>query len=241
MKFYEADFVFAGRLVQHLLLRQLVVEQPQEMWCLLGDQPVRFSLNEFQHLTGLNCGEFPRDDAVMNYETEFWTLLKLRPNKGPNWESLTKSLDECSGWSVQDRTRLGLLCLLSLCIFAKDKTVKIPVSIARKVLSRDTFDMYPWGRLAFVHLIRTIKSADLDKYSLVMDGFVQVLQVWGYWAFHRLGETVGNKRDCEGVELTRWAGSKKPVDLDKLLLEDMREYGKVLNLLLRLCYVFLFL
>ncbi|XP_010440826.1 PREDICTED: uncharacterized protein LOC104724078 [Camelina sativa] len=91
--------------------------------------------------------------------------------------------------------------------------------------------MYPWGRLAFLHLIRAIKSADLDKYSLVMDGFVQVLQVWGYWAFHRLEETFGNKRECEGVELTRWKGgrpdSKKTFDLDQLLLEDMREYGKV--------------
>lgn len=163
-------------------------------------------------------------------------MLKLRPNKGPSWVSLARSLDECSGWSVRDRTRLGLLCLLSICVFAKDRRVRIPVSIAKKVLRRDTLDMYPWGRLAFVHLISAIKSADFDKYSLVMDGFVQVLQVWGYWAFHRLGETVGNKRECEGVELTGWKGSRKPFDLDQLLLEDMKEYGKVLNLLSSLCY-----
>ncbi|CAL9224661.1 unnamed protein product [Arabidopsis halleri] len=226
--FYEKEFVFAGRIVQHLLLRQLVVEQPHEIWCLLGDQPVRFSLNEFQHLTGLNCGELPRDDdAVINHHTEFWTMLKLRPNKGPSWASLARSLDECSGWSVRDRTRLGLLSLLSICVFAMDRRVRIPVSIAKMVLRRDTFDMYPWGRLAFMHLIRAIKSADFDKYSLVMGGFVQVLQVWGYWAFHRLGETLGSKRECEGVELTGWKGSRKPFDLDQLLLEDMREYGKV--------------
>lgn len=126
---------------------------------------------------------------------------------------------------VQNKTKLGLLCLLTLCVFAKDRGFKIPISVAKKMLSKDKFDMYPWGRLTFKHLIDSVKTADFDKHRLVIYVFVQVLQVWGYWAFHRLGEMAGNKIICEGVELTQWKGCRKQYDLDQLLMDDMIEHG----------------
>ncbi|AAF79792.1 T32E20.31 [Arabidopsis thaliana] len=49
------------KLVHALLCRQLVTKQKYELKMIFGGQPLRFSLVEFGYLTGLPCGEFPKE------------------------------------------------------------------------------------------------------------------------------------------------------------------------------------
>ncbi|VYS48136.1 unnamed protein product [Arabidopsis thaliana] len=49
------------KLVHALLCRQLVTKQKYELKTIFGGQPLRFSLVEFGYLTGLPCGEFPKE------------------------------------------------------------------------------------------------------------------------------------------------------------------------------------
>uniref|UniRef100_A0A0D3E261 DUF1985 domain-containing protein n=1 Tax=Brassica oleracea var. oleracea TaxID=109376 RepID=A0A0D3E261_BRAOL len=55
IKFKELDFGWTSRLVHFLLCFQLDIKKKFELWSLVVSQPVRFSLIEFEHLTGLNC------------------------------------------------------------------------------------------------------------------------------------------------------------------------------------------
>ncbi|CAN7046508.1 unnamed protein product, partial [Brassica oleracea var. botrytis] len=41
--------------VHYMLGFQLDIKKKYKLWSLVGPQPVRFSLLEFEHLTGLNC------------------------------------------------------------------------------------------------------------------------------------------------------------------------------------------
>ncbi|XP_024013618.1 uncharacterized protein LOC112087833 [Eutrema salsugineum] len=43
------------------------------------------------------------------------------------------------------------------------------------------FKEFPWGRIAFQHLIKSVKEKDLSK-NIHIEGFVQALQVWVYYA-----------------------------------------------------------
>ncbi|KAF3534539.1 hypothetical protein DY000_02038130 [Brassica cretica] len=54
IKFQELGFDWASRLVHYMLGFQLDIKKKYELWSLVGPEPVRFSLLEFENLTGLN-------------------------------------------------------------------------------------------------------------------------------------------------------------------------------------------
>ncbi|KAF8116132.1 hypothetical protein N665_0021s0022 [Sinapis alba] len=55
LKFKKMDFGWASKLVHYMLCFQLNIKKKYELWSLVGADPVRFSLIEFEQLTGLNC------------------------------------------------------------------------------------------------------------------------------------------------------------------------------------------
>src|SRR5690606_5366930 len=55
IKFKELRFEWASRLVHFMLCYQLDIKKRFELWCLVREQPLRFSLLEFEHITGLKC------------------------------------------------------------------------------------------------------------------------------------------------------------------------------------------
>ena len=52
------ESVWSGRTIHYLLCRQLRVHK-KEIWCLVVDEAIRFSLLEFGEITGLNTGPLP--------------------------------------------------------------------------------------------------------------------------------------------------------------------------------------
>ncbi|RID79706.1 hypothetical protein BRARA_A02420 [Brassica rapa] len=119
IKFKELDFGWASRLVHYMLGFQLDIKKKYELWSLVGPQPVRFALLEFEHLTGLNC----------DY---------IEDMKNPRCEN------------------------------------------------------YPWGRVSFKVLMESPKGKDFQQHSYTVDGFIQVLQVWTYYALPEFGASYGN-------------------------------------------------
>ncbi|KAF8094310.1 hypothetical protein N665_0366s0028 [Sinapis alba] len=55
LKFKELNFAWASTLVHFMLCFNLHIKKKYELWYLVGLEPARFSLIEFEHLTGLNC------------------------------------------------------------------------------------------------------------------------------------------------------------------------------------------
>ncbi|KAG2270697.1 hypothetical protein Bca52824_065252 [Brassica carinata] len=51
------------KLIGCLLSRQLVTARRHELWFTFGPDPLRFSLDEFRDVTGLNCGDFDVQDS----------------------------------------------------------------------------------------------------------------------------------------------------------------------------------
>lgn len=58
-RFVVNNFKWSSKVVENLLVKQLVCEKYYEMWCLFGGTPVRFSLSDFENITGLNCAPLP--------------------------------------------------------------------------------------------------------------------------------------------------------------------------------------
>ncbi|CDY28296.1 BnaC03g66630D [Brassica napus] len=87
IKFKELGFGWTSRLVHFILCFQLDIKKKFELWSLVVSQPVRFSLIEFEHLTGLNCDyikdlENPRCEVTKEMAA-FWEKMGVDLDTGP--------------------------------------------------------------------------------------------------------------------------------------------------------------
>ena len=115
LKFHELKFSWSAGVVHHMLSLQLVCDKPNEIWSLIGVNPVRLSLVEFAEITGLQCHPV---DKLMTPETkvteatkDFWRLLGVNQEMGPSIKDLIAAAKKCQSWARVDRIRLGYLAL----------------------------------------------------------------------------------------------------------------------------------
>ncbi|KAF3502609.1 hypothetical protein F2Q69_00043866 [Brassica cretica] len=111
IEFQELGFDWPSRLVHYMLGFQLDIKKKYELWSLVGPEPVRFSLLEFENLTGLNCEyieDLERPHSVVTKElTSFWEMLGVHVEAGPSTQEIIAALERCEGWSRDDRKRLA--------------------------------------------------------------------------------------------------------------------------------------
>ncbi|CAN7065761.1 unnamed protein product, partial [Brassica rapa subsp. trilocularis] len=196
IKFKELDFGWTSRLVHFLLCFQLDIKKKFELWSLVVSQPVRFSLIEFEHLTGLNCDyikdlENPRCEVTTEMAA-FWEKMRVDLDTGPSIEQITEAFYNCDEWSRDDRMRLGYLAIHAGYIEGKKFSSATSASLARLVMDLEKLENYPWGRVAFKVLMDSLKAKDLTQTGYTVDGFIQVLQVWAYYAMPELGANYGS-------------------------------------------------
>ncbi|CAN7077128.1 unnamed protein product [Brassica oleracea var. botrytis] len=174
---------------------QLDIKKKFELWSLIGPEPVRFSLLEFEHLTGLNCEyieDLERPHSVVTKElTSFWEMLGVHVEAGPSTQEIIAALERCEGWSRDDRKRLAYLAIFTGYIEGRKYSTPTRVSLARLVMELERFENYPWGRVAFKVLMDSVKGRDISG-CYTINGFAQALQVWVYTALPELGATFGN-------------------------------------------------
>ncbi|XP_024006489.1 uncharacterized protein LOC112082997 [Eutrema salsugineum] len=167
LKFHDLDFGWASRLVHHMLTFQIVCKQRYEIWSLIGTTPVRFSLHEFEEITGLNCGyvdDLALTDLALSDDTRaFRELMGVNAESGPSTIEIIEACSNCSSWSRDDRLSLGYLGIYAGFIVATRPGLSTNVNHAR------------------LHLIKSVKEKDLSK-NIHIEGFVQALQVWVYYA-----------------------------------------------------------
>uniref|UniRef100_A0A0D3D5G2 Ubiquitin-like protease family profile domain-containing protein n=1 Tax=Brassica oleracea var. oleracea TaxID=109376 RepID=A0A0D3D5G2_BRAOL len=162
---------------------QLDIKKKYELWSLVGPEPVRFSLLEFEHLTGLNCEyieDLERPHCVVTKElTSFWEMLGVHVEAGPYTQEIIAAFARCEGWSRDDRKRLAYPLPSSLDI------------LKAEMMELEQFENYPWGRAAFKVLMDFVKDIDISG-CYTVNGFAQALQVWVYTALPELGANYGN-------------------------------------------------
>ena len=107
IRFVENKFTWSSKIVEHLLVNQLACKKKQEMWCLFGNTPARFSLSEFENITALNCAPFVEDDDVTETKVHkgLWKKLKVQ-RKSPCKRELKGALEDVYLWSTEDKIPL---------------------------------------------------------------------------------------------------------------------------------------
>ncbi|KAF8087945.1 hypothetical protein N665_0560s0023 [Sinapis alba] len=184
LKFKELNFSWTSRLVHFMLCFKLHIKKKYELWCLVGSEPARFSLIEFEHLTGLNC------DYVENLEnlrcgvteetTAFLQLLGVDIDFGPTTEQIIAACKRCAEWSRDDQMRLGYLAIFTQFMEGRKFSTVTRASLARLVMDLEEFGNYPWGRVAFKVLMDSL----IVKSSTVVMNFLKkknISEMWPKW------------------------------------------------------------
>ncbi|CAH2035365.1 unnamed protein product, partial [Thlaspi arvense] len=205
IRFAENKFMWSSKIVEHLLVNQLVCKDRQEMWCLL----------EFQKITNLNCAPFPESEEVIETKVHkgLWKKLKVK-RKSPCHRELKGALEDVSEWSIEEKVRFTYLCILATVIIGEDDKKELSFELAHMVFDLPKFEKYPWGREAFKRLIESVKRIDLNAKSYTIDGFVQTLQVWAYIVVPSLGAKFGRPTKVDGPPILKFKGLKGRNNID---------------------------
>ncbi|XP_055960977.1 uncharacterized protein LOC130015239 [Mercurialis annua] len=191
---------FQGQVVHSMLARQFDNAGENEMWFAVGQLKVRFSIEEFAILTGLNCtGEIQKvgfEDGANHFaEKYFGGLSKL------NRQSVAECF-ACKRWqSDEDAVKIAFLYVLELYFLCALDSNLIEAHHLDVIASED-YNSYPWGKEIFYYTLKSFKSKDLTKkfknegYCRLL-GFPIILQFLFYECFPtvdgKICTLVGNK------------------------------------------------
>ncbi|KAF8095058.1 hypothetical protein N665_0342s0009 [Sinapis alba] len=125
------------KLIHSLLTRQIVVSSQHTLWPVVAGHPFRFSLAEFQTVTGLPCGPFPEQ-----YQTSSFNIRNS--SKDPLWQKL---LGHDSLITVAD---IGHM-LQTEDSMPSDKNPTL--QYVQMVDNVDAFLNFPWGRESYLKTI----------------------------------------------------------------------------------------
>ncbi|ESQ46484.1 hypothetical protein EUTSA_v10000708mg [Eutrema salsugineum] len=129
----------SAKLVHALLSRQLVSTKKHEIWFLFGGQPLRYLIQEFKEITGLNCNPEPdsteeEDDKDLfgraTFMNVFDVLEMLKDPDLPRWKRLP----------------LALIILVDGVLFCNCKNLALTEKYVEMLTDLDSFMLYPWDR-----------------------------------------------------------------------------------------------
>ncbi|KAG7610717.1 hypothetical protein ISN44_As05g027220 [Arabidopsis suecica] len=147
---------------------------------------------------------------------------------GPLFTELERVFEISKTWSLEKRMMVGRLCLLSVGVHEIHHGSRVPLSSAKRVLDPVAFEKYPWGRVAFDSLLRSVKIVKCDGDSYVIHGCVQALLVWIYESVPGIGEACGfGKTTLTCVPLLDWRSSRKRFNFTAFIEKEKAAHGQV--------------
>ncbi|KAF8112793.1 hypothetical protein N665_0061s0002 [Sinapis alba] len=180
-KLVDRKFLWSSKTLHYLLCRQLQVYK-KEIWSLVVDQPIRFSLHKFGEITGLNT--YP-------LSTKIFELGQYK----------TPALEVCRRWIFEKHKWLGLLLLQTMKLYPLHHNSRILFEIAKRVFDDEAMMTYPWGQSAYEVLVNSIKILSPQGRSYTKSGLNDVLQVWAYESVSYFVEHFGRVVNEEEIPL----------------------------------------
>ncbi|KAG2239117.1 hypothetical protein Bca52824_089977 [Brassica carinata] len=171
-------------------------EEKHELWFRFAGKPVRFSLREFAIVTGLPCGKYPRKSKLKLKESicekPYWPSLFGR-REVVSVASVIKMLWRRTVKDREIRIKFSCLAILESVLLPTSLKMKICRDHAEAIENLEEFFSYPWGRLAFDMLVRSIRERDevaLSQNNIAVKGFALALQLVMVEAVSSLTEVV---------------------------------------------------
>ncbi|KAF8100501.1 hypothetical protein N665_0223s0027 [Sinapis alba] len=190
------DHTFSVMFLHYLLSRQLVTEKDLQLWWLFVGKPIRYAIQDFALVTGLNCGEPPESRRPDNNKgcargkvsgkgksssssPSIWDVL-FRGEEKPTTSWIMDRL--VKGKRYKDpltRLRLVLLVLVEGILCPTCGTTNIRSDVVSMLANLEEFLAYPWGRESFLLTVRSTKARSPSHYvlqdTMAIQGFTHAM------------------------------------------------------------------
>ncbi|KAG7593760.1 Ulp1 protease family C-terminal catalytic domain [Arabidopsis thaliana x Arabidopsis arenosa] len=167
-----------------ILGRQLEVAKPNEIWVLFAGIPIRFSLREFKIVTGLPCGKYPNLKKKKKKGTAGKTIPFYSKLFGLEEDvTVDRAITMLKKRIISDadmRIRLACLAIVDGFLVPTSHYPKIVKAHAEMVEDVDAFLAFPWGRLSFEMMIKSIKEREIEQLAITcfsVQGLLYALQL----------------------------------------------------------------
>nr|VDD50138.1 unnamed protein product [Brassica oleracea] len=183
---------FSVMFLHYCLSRQLLTAKEYELWWIFVGKPIRYAIQDFALVTGLNCG----DGAGLTGEAAEKGIGRGKASgKGKSsmsiWDDLFRGEEKPTpGWIMErlvkgkkykdrlTRLRLSLLVLVEGILCPTCGKTKIRPEIVSMLGDLDAFMKYPWGRESFILTVRSTKARSAVNYvkdTMAIQGFTHAM------------------------------------------------------------------
>lgn len=210
----------SSQLMWFFILRQIETNKDKELWMLVNGTPMRFSMEEYALITGLNFAPGPdkwRLDMARNNN-------RLRDkyfgvNKRISVHDLKKKLADMGPWEDDDKLKIALILFLVGVLRAQRYKSSIDIGLMGIVDDIDLFDSCDWGVKTYEYTLNSLRKDIVDKadalkrkcrargstMSYTFGGFVHAFQTWAYEMVPAVANKFAIRRDGNVLpRMLRW-------------------------------------
>ncbi|XP_048634284.1 uncharacterized protein LOC106447818 [Brassica napus] len=186
---------FSVMFAHYFLSLQLVTLKEFELWWTFAGKPIRYAIEDFALVTGLNCEEPPassmREQEKVVVRAKGNAKGKGTTSKSSIWEALFGGEDKPTPNWIMDRLilgkkykdsvtrlRLALLVLVEGILCPTCGSTKIRPKVVNRLGNIDEFLKYPWGRESFLLTVNSAKPRSPLQYvqdTIAIHGFVHAM------------------------------------------------------------------
>ncbi|KAF3634219.1 hypothetical protein FXO37_26593 [Capsicum annuum] len=159
----------------------LDIEQPnqEEIHVFVKGQILRFSINEFALITGLNC--FGNVDDFKYEESSPSRLMKRyfsQSTNGVDKDALVERFSKANFENKEDSLQMTILYFIHTFIYSQLNASPVPFSDF-KMVEDGKYQFFPWGKVSFSRLMDSLRQEfSMKKQRYRLGGIPQVLNVW---------------------------------------------------------------
>ncbi|KAF8084767.1 hypothetical protein N665_0702s0005 [Sinapis alba] len=190
------DHTFSVMFLHYLLSRQLVIEKDFKLWWLFVGKPIRYAIQDFALVTGLNCGELCESHRPENNKGcargKVRGKGKASSSSSSIWDVLFRGEEKATTSWIMDRlvkgkkykdplTRLRLLLLVLVegILCPTCGTMNIRPNVVSMLANLEVFIANPWGRESFLLTVRSTKARSPSHYvlhdTMTIQGFTHAM------------------------------------------------------------------
>uniref|UniRef100_A0A0D3CXL4 DUF1985 domain-containing protein n=1 Tax=Brassica oleracea var. oleracea TaxID=109376 RepID=A0A0D3CXL4_BRAOL len=150
------------KLIHSFLTRQLICLPKNTLWSVFGGNPLRYGLQEFWTVTGLNCASFPEGyhpdtvKPVVAGKDEVWKR-QFGKKMMVTIAELCLMLEEDKKMDHWKKIRIALIIIVDGVLIAHKQQARATPRYVKMLKNLKTFFAFPWGRESFMKTISCMK------------------------------------------------------------------------------------
>ncbi|XP_022891911.1 uncharacterized protein LOC111406765 [Olea europaea var. sylvestris] len=213
------EIVVQPQLIHYFLLRQVQQPNPTELWFLVAERYVRFSISEFCIVTGLRCSGDSDTGIFENRQSQlknkYFSQVDIVTHEDVKSTFISAcqmpDLDLVETLPNHDVALIGILYFITAYLFSKDYKKLVDHYLFTLVEDFPALNSFPWGKLLFEITLSSLKDAlSRQTAHYRLRGMLVAFQAWIYKTFPDLDEVIVTRVSRTHPRINNWNANEQP-------------------------------